>query len=48
MIMGHLCDCEKTNTLFCFVCLLFEGVDSWIKEGMSDLKHLSAKIKINK
>lgn len=42
-----ICGCEITNKLFCFPCLLFakESDGSWIKTGVSDLSHLTQKIK---
>lgn len=39
-----ICGCEESNSLFCFVCLLFGGDDSWTRDGVSDLKHLILKI----
>ncbi|XP_078522463.1 zinc finger MYM-type protein 1-like [Lissotriton helveticus] len=33
------------NSLFCFPCLLFGGEVPWTKTGVTDLKHLSEKIK---
>lgn len=40
-----ICGCEEKNSFFCFVCLFFGGDDSWTKNGVQDLKHLSEKIK---
>lgn len=43
-----LCGCYKSNSLFCFVCLLMAGDDcdpAWVKTGVTDLKHLGEKIK---
>lgn len=40
-----LCGCEIKNALFCFPCLLFGGEHSWTKTGMTDLNHLSERIK---
>lgn len=40
-----LCGCDVKNELFCFPCLLFEGEELWTKTGMSDLNHLSDRIK---
>ena len=40
-----ICACEVKNALFCFPCLLFSKNESnWIKEGVTDLKHLSHKM----
>ena len=42
-----LCGCEETNALFCFPCLLFskkQKDNSWSKQGVTDLQHLSRKI----
>jgi hypothetical protein len=36
---------EIKKTLFCFNCLLFCGDVSWTVHGISDLKHLSERIK---
>ena len=43
-----ICGCDSTNKLFCFHCLLFakqSGDSSWINYGVSDLAHLTQKIK---
>lgn len=40
-----ICGCEKTNSFFCFVCLLFGGSDDWTKHGTNDLKHLTLRVK---
>ena len=43
-----ICGCEITNSLFCFPCLLFGISDAeraWTKTGVTDLAHLSQKIK---
>lgn len=43
-----ICGCEDTNKLFCFPCLLFageKGDPAWVKNGVSDLAHLTQKIK---
>lgn len=42
-----LCGCSKTNSLFCFPCLLFcriSGDKNWSRNGINDLAHLSDKI----
>ena len=41
-----ICGCEEKNALFCFPCLLFSKKrdNSWVKEGITDLKHLSEKM----
>lgn len=40
-----ICGCNKKNALFCFPCILFGGDKSWTQTGVTDLKHLSQKIK---
>jgi hypothetical protein len=39
-----------SNSLFCFVCLLMGSSDldpAWVQTGVTDLKHLTEKIKKN-
>jgi hypothetical protein len=43
-----LCGCDTSNSLFCFVCLLMGSSDldpAWVQTGVTDLKHLTEKIK---
>uniref|UniRef100_A0A8D9A6D5 Zinc finger MYM-type protein 1 n=1 Tax=Cacopsylla melanoneura TaxID=428564 RepID=A0A8D9A6D5_9HEMI len=41
-----ICGCEQTNLLFCYPCLLFNSTDvNWTNRGISDLGHLSQKVK---
>lgn len=40
-----LCGCEIENAFFCFPCLLFGGEATWTKSGVTDINHLSTKIK---
>lgn len=40
-----LCGCDETKSLFCFPCLLFGGETSWTKTGITDIRHLSEKLK---
>ncbi|XP_077293770.1 zinc finger MYM-type protein 1-like [Arctopsyche grandis] len=40
-----LTGCAEKNALFCFPCLLFGNDSSWTKTGVTDLKHLSVKIR---
>lgn len=40
-----ICGCNKKNALFCFPCLLFGGDKSWTEVGVTDLVHLSDKVK---
>lgn len=40
-----ICGCNKKNALYCFPCLLFGGDKAWTEIGVTDLKHLSLKIK---
>lgn len=43
-----ICGCSMTNRLFCFPCLLFARVAAepcWTKTGVTDLSHLTQKIK---
>lgn len=42
-----ICGCDKKHALFCFTCVLFGGaVDkSWTQVGVTDLVHLTEKIK---
>ncbi|XP_076259361.1 zinc finger MYM-type protein 1-like [Rhynchophorus ferrugineus] len=40
-----ICGCNKKNALYCFPCLLFGGDKAWTKIGITDLEHLSLKIK---
>ena len=41
-----ICGCDVNNSFFCFPCVLFGGDDSlWTKTGVTDMKHLPAKIK---
>ncbi|XP_078506844.1 zinc finger MYM-type protein 1-like [Lissotriton helveticus] len=40
-----LTGCPSKNKLFCFPCLLFNGDFPWTREEVTDLKHLSEKIK---
>ncbi|CAH1103534.1 unnamed protein product [Psylliodes chrysocephalus] len=40
-----LCGCEETNKLFCFVCVLFGGDETWSKKGTDDLVHIWDKMK---
>lgn len=42
-----LCGCSKTNSFFCFPCLLFcrtFGDKNWSRNGINDLAHLNDKI----
>lgn len=36
-----MCGCEIRNALYCFPCLLFGNQDSWSRNGIRDLGHLS-------
>jgi hypothetical protein len=38
-----LTGCAKSNSLFCFCCLLYGGDDTWAKKGTKDIKHLSER-----
>ncbi|KAM4642041.1 uncharacterized protein O3C94_016410 [Discoglossus pictus] len=40
-----ICGCATTNALFCFPCLILGGDSLWSKRGVTDLKHLSDKVK---
>lgn len=40
-----ICGCEETNKLFCFVCVLFGGDETWSKKGTDDLVHIWDKMK---
>lgn len=40
-----ICGCNRKNALFCFPCLLFGGEKAWTQVGVTDLIHLSEKIK---
>ena len=40
-----ICGCNRKNALFCFPCVLFNGDKSWAVVGITDLVHLSEKIK---
>lgn len=40
-----ICGCNKKNALFCFPCLLFAGDKAWTEVGVTDLVHLTEKIK---
>ncbi|CAH1117438.1 unnamed protein product [Phaedon cochleariae] len=40
-----ICGCNKNNALYCFPCLLFGGDKAWTEIGVTDLEHLSLKIK---
>ncbi|XP_031335766.1 zinc finger MYM-type protein 1 isoform X2 [Photinus pyralis] len=40
-----ICGCNKRNALYCFPCLLFGGDKAWTEKGVTDLEHLSSKIK---
>lgn len=40
-----LCGCEQTNKLFCFVCVLFGGDETWSNKGTDDLAHIWEKLK---
>ncbi|KAJ8912042.1 hypothetical protein NQ315_000535 [Exocentrus adspersus] len=40
-----LCGCEDTQKLFCFVCVLFGGDDTWSQKGTDDLVHIWNKMK---
>lgn len=40
-----ICGCNKKNALYCFPCLLFGGDKAWTEIGVTDLEHLSLKIK---
>lgn len=47
-----LCGCNVTNKFYCFPCILAQAGKQcqacdhcWVKEGVSDLKHLTSKIK---
>lgn len=46
--ISWICGCKETNRLYCFPCLLFakqSGEPSWVNFGVSDLSHLTQKIK---
>ena len=36
---------RRKKSLFCFLCLLFGGESSWTVKGITDLKHLSERVK---
>ncbi|XP_069683566.1 zinc finger MYM-type protein 1-like [Periplaneta americana] len=40
-----ICGCEKSNSLFCFPCLLFGGEYIWTKTGVTDINHLTDRIR---
>jgi hypothetical protein len=42
-----LCGCEKSNSFYCFKCLLFAPQidEAWTTRGVNDIKHLSEKVK---
>lgn len=40
-----ICGSSKKNALFCFPCVLFGGDKSWTQNGVTDLQHLSQKMK---
>lgn len=40
-----LCGCDTKNALFCFPCLLFCGEQLWTKSGLTDINHLSERVK---
>lgn len=40
-----LCGCEENIKLFCFVCVLFGGDETWSKKGTDDLVHTWDKTK---
>ena len=48
MVQAWLTSCGFGNAIFCFPCILFKtsACDSlWTKTGLTDLKHLSERIK---
>lgn len=45
--VSWLCGCSRTNSLFCFPCLLYGGESTWTKIGVTDIKHLSDKVKLH-
>lgn len=40
-----ICGCNRKNALFCFPCLLFGGDKAWTEVGVTDLVHMSEKVK---
>ncbi|XP_030760634.1 uncharacterized protein LOC115885760 [Sitophilus oryzae] len=41
-----ICGCNRKNALYCFTCLLFGGGDkAWTQVGVTDLEHLTKKMK---
>jgi hypothetical protein len=36
---------EEKKSFFCFVCVLFGGESNWTVTGITDLKHLSERVK---
>lgn len=40
-----LCGCNLSNKLFCFVCVLFGGEESWTQKGIDDIVHIWEKMK---
>lgn len=41
-----VCGCDKTNKLYCFPCILFDGSpNNWSVFGVDDLSHLPARMK---
>jgi hypothetical protein len=40
-----LCGCQRLNSFLCFPCLIFGGEKSWTESGVTDIAHLSVKVK---
>ncbi|XP_066259796.1 zinc finger MYM-type protein 1-like [Euwallacea similis] len=44
-LASWMCGCELTDSLYCFVCLLFTDDPLWCVTGVKDLKHLKERIR---